>query len=182
MTLNDAINMVTNQYMRTCQMTDIVIGTITAVDPLEVRVNGMSDTLRAPVLYLTANVVEKKIPILEHSHGLSGLAHSHTVSGLSHTHDVTVSGDEGEYSGSAAASLGGSYGTSTALSRDSAETDSKLLISKIVCVENGQQLPVKDGYIILNRALEIGDKVIMIRVQNGQRFIILSRVYEEMVT
>ena len=47
----------------------------------------------------------------------------------------------------------------------------------IVCYENGEALPVKDGYIILNRALEVGDRVIMLRVNGGQRFIVLSRSF-----
>ena len=57
-------------------------------------------------------------------------------------------------------------------------TDNRLLESQIICQEHGKPLPVKDGYIILNRALEVGDKVIMLRVENGQRFIVLSRVFE----
>lgn len=32
-------------------------------------------------------------------------------------------------------------------------------------------------YIILNRALEKGDKVLLLRVQNGQKFIVLSRIF-----
>jgi hypothetical protein len=40
---------------------------------------------------------------------------------------------------------------------------------------------VKGGYIILNRALETGDKVLLLRVMRGQQFIILSRVFEKEV-
>ena len=32
-------------------------------------------------------------------------------------------------------------------------------------------------YIILNPALKVGDKVLLLRVQSGQKFIVLSRVY-----
>lgn len=38
---------------------------------------------------------------------------------------------------------------------------------------------MKGGYIILNRGLEVGDKVLMLRVMRGQQFIILSRVFEK---
>lgn len=58
-------------------------------------------------------------------------------------------------------------------------TGDALLQSQIVCQENGQPLPVENGYIILNRALEVGDKVLLLRVQSGQKFIVLSRVFEE---
>ena len=51
-------------------------------------------------------------------------------------------------------------------------------LNDIACMENGAQLPVTDGYIILNRGLLIGDKVLLLRVQHGQKFIVLSRIYE----
>jgi len=50
-------------------------------------------------------------------------------------------------------------------------------LGNIVCYEHGKALPRKDGFIILNRALAVGDKVIMLRVLNGQNFIILSRAF-----
>lgn len=50
-------------------------------------------------------------------------------------------------------------------------------LSNIICYENGKALPVQNGFIILNRALAVGDKVIMLRVLNGQNFIILSRAF-----
>lgn len=46
------------------------------------------------------------------------------------------------------------------------------------CIEDGAPLPVRDGYIILNRALAAGDRVLLLRVQNGQKFVVLSRVFE----
>ena len=46
------------------------------------------------------------------------------------------------------------------------------------CIENGTPLPVEDGYIILNRALAAGDRVLLLRVQSGQKFIVLSRIFE----
>lgn len=50
-------------------------------------------------------------------------------------------------------------------------------LNSIACLENGQTLPVENGYIILNRALEVGDKVLLLRVQSGQKYIVLSRVF-----
>lgn len=50
-------------------------------------------------------------------------------------------------------------------------------LDSIACIENGQALPVENGYIILNRALEVGDKVLMMKVQHGQKFVVLSRVF-----
>ena len=48
----------------------------------------------------------------------------------------------------------------------------------IACLEDGKKLPVRDGYIILNRGLEAGDKVLLMRVMRGQQFVVLSRIFE----
>ena len=45
-------------------------------------------------------------------------------------------------------------------------------------LEDGKKLPVRDGYIILNRGLEAGDKVLLMRVMRGQQFVVLSRIFE----
>lgn len=51
-------------------------------------------------------------------------------------------------------------------------------LTGITCYENGQALP-NDGFITLNRGLEVGDKVLMLRVQHGQKYVVLSRVFQE---
>ena len=56
------------------------------------------------------------------------------------------------------------------------ETENAL--ENLSCLENGVSLPVDGGYIILNRSLQPGDKVLLLRVQNGQKFLVLSRVFE----
>ena len=59
------------------------------------------------------------------------------------------------------------------------EFDAKVQAENFVGWENGAALPLsKDKkYIILNPALKAGDKVLLLRVQSGQKFIVLSRVY-----
>lgn len=59
---------------------------------------------------------------------------------------------------------------------------SSTALSSIACVENGQTLPVEDGFIILNRGLLAGDKVLLLRTQSGQRYIVLSRIYKSEVS
>lgn len=51
-------------------------------------------------------------------------------------------------------------------------------LDDVHCIENGEDLPIEDGYVILNKKLEVGDRVILLRVQHGQQFIVLSRVFE----
>ena len=115
--------------------------------PCEMYLYTAASPLRAQVLYLTEAVVEKKIPALQHTHEIATLSHTHSNSAGGTTEGLTER-----------------YPTEEAL-------------SQIACLENGKALPVEDGYILLNRALAVGDKVLLLRVQNGQKFIVLSRVF-----
>ena len=138
--------------------THLAFGTVTNMSPLEITQNNQAAPLRSPVLILTEAVIEKKIPVLQHRHHIDTLGHSHSCP-----------------DGGTSTNLTGSYPTLYSLSSEGADGDQT---QNVVCYENGKPLPVEDGYIILNRALAVGDKVIMLRVQNGQRFIVLSRVFE----
>ena len=168
-------------------LSDLAVGTVTSAQPLEVTIRETMAPLPQEVLWLTAAVVEKKIPVLEHEHITAGFRHDHTVSGLGHAHAVnglghshtTEEGSTGDALGGAHQTdekLGASYPTSEALLPDAYTSDKRL--EGIVCYEDGKPLPVKDGYIILNRGLAVGDKVLLLRVMRGQQFIILSRIFE----
>ena len=168
MNLSETLYMMMQQNQRAGQPTDLRVGTVTGADPLEISISTAMAPLRREVLLLTESVVEKKIPVLSHVHDTSGFAHTHQISTLSHNH---------RYSGGTTQnSLTGSYTTQESLSQDTFTSDQRL--SEITCYENGQPLPVEGGYIILNRALAVGDRVLLLRVQNGQRYIVLSRVFE----
>lgn len=111
-------------------LTDLTVGTVTGVSPLEITTQTSMQVLKSPVLYLTAAVVEKKLSPLSHSHPYGeGMATQEALEGA-------------------------------------------------VCTENGQALPADSSGITLNRGLQAGDKVLLLRVQRGQRFVILSRIYE----
>ncbi len=129
MEMIDALHQVVQESYKACNPADMAMGTVAKTSPLEIRVNSAMAPLRAPVLVLTAAVVEKKLPVL---------GHSHTT-------------EEGA-TGSALEGIG--------------------------CMENGKPLPVERGYIILNRGLQAGDRVVLLKVQGGQRYIVLSRAYE----
>lgn len=167
MELLEVLQQINQQSMRAAQLPDLVIGTVKTVGPLTIQIDPAMTPLVEKQLYLTASVVEKKIPQLTHSHDTSGFSHSHTVSGLGHTH---TSG-----SGSTGSALGGSYPTSTSLN-DTYTSDSRL--GEIAALENGKALPVEGGYILLNRGLAVGDKVLMLQVMGGQKFIVLSRLFD----
>ncbi|WP_297234004.1 DUF2577 family protein [uncultured Flavonifractor sp.] len=160
MNLAETIYMMNQKSQKASQLTDLKIGTVTAVDPLEITINTAMAPLKAGVLLLTESVIEKKIPVLTHKHYISTLNHTHTAP-----------------EGATGPALTGSYLGEESLVSEG--FNAVLQDQDIVCWENGQPLPIEDGFIILNRALEVGDKVLLLRVQNGQRFIILSRVFEE---
>ena len=168
-------------------LSDLVLGTVTSVKPLEVTLRESMAPLPQEVLWRTAAVVEKKIPVLEHEHitagfrhghTVSGLGHSHGVSGLSHTHTAAEGPTGSALGGSfqAGEGLEGTYPTAEALLPDAYPSDERL--GHIVCYEDGKPLPVEDGYIVLNRGLAAGDKVLLLRVMRGQQFVILSRIFE----
>ena len=150
------------------QPAELKIGTVTRTAPLEISINPQMAPLRSGLLYLTSAVVERKIPVLAHSHTTQGLAHSHTTGGLGHTHALNGTGTD--------PALDGSYASSEALEQDSFTSSQAL--TELSCLENGAPLPVRDGYILLNRGLETGDRVLMLRVQHGQKFVVLSRLFE----
>ncbi len=169
MDLTDVMRRMMQQSMEGYGLSDMTVGTVTSAKPLAVKIrDGMAD-IPQEALRLTAAVIEKKIPILKHRHITAGFRHSHALPGLAHSH-TTEEGGTG-------VALDGSMKTETALNPDAYTSDERL--ENIICYEDGKPLPVKDGYIIFNRALEIGDKVLLLRVMRGQQFIILSRVFEK---
>lgn len=157
MNLFDTLVMVSEGTSKASQPCDLEVGTVTTVNPLSITRDVAQAPLTEAVLILTESVVEKKIPILDHIHHINTLGHSHTCP-----------------DGGTSTNLTGSYPTLTSLVSEGANSDQT---QNIICYEHGQPLPIEDGYIILNRALEVGDKVLLLRVQKGQKFIILSRVF-----
>ena len=157
--LKDVVQLYVQKGLEESLPVNLFTGTVTAVDPLEIVVDSTMQPLKAAVLHLTAAVLEKKIPVL---------AHEHYINVLSHTH-VTPTGPTDP-------ALTGKYMTLSSLLSEGA--DLSVQGENIVCYENGEALPIQDGYIILNRALEEGDKVLLLRVRSGQEFIVLSRVFK----
>lgn len=159
MSLAGTLYEMNQRSMKASQLTALKTGTVTAVDPLEITIDTSMQALKASVLLLTEAVVEKKIPVLTHKHYIQTLSHTHTAPG-----------------GATGQALTGSY-----LGEDSLVSEgfnATLQDQNIVCWEHGKELPIEDGFIILNRKLEMGDKVLLLRVEAGKRFIVLSRVFD----
>lgn len=148
MQLIDMMQQIAQQSQQASQPTELCTGTVVSASPLEITVDTTMAPLRAPVLYLTSAVVEKKITTLKHTHQIEELAHSHLYA-QGQTQDALESPVETEPA-----------------------------LEAVVCLENGAALPKDAQYITLNRALAAGDKVLLLRVQHGQKFIVLSRIFE----
>ena len=160
MDLKDVLYQMMQENTAAGQPTDLRVGTVTREEPLEITINPATSPLRRRQLCLTEPVIEKKIPVLAHRHRIQTLSHTHANSA-----GTTTTGLDGYYLGEYALVSEGA--------------DAALQGEDIVCWEDGKKLPVKDGFIILNRRLEEGDRVLLLRVQHGQKFIVLSRIFEE---
>lgn len=146
MELLDALHQIAQQSQGASQPTDMRVGTVVSVSPLEISINGMMAPLKAPVLILTESVIEKKF---------TSLAHSHETT---HTHELTdLYNDQGvcQPAGNCSTELSGVQG-----------------------YIDGKAVPSEGGFVIIQPGLKAGDKVLLLRVQNGQKFIVLSKVYE----
>ena len=158
MDLAEMLQRMMQDTLKGASLTDYATGTVTQASPLEITTDATMQVLKSPVLILTEPVIEKKIPVLSHKHYIKTLTHTPvTPTG------PTDPGLTGQYLGES--------------SLESSGYDPTLQGENIICYENGKPLPIEDGYIILNRALEVGDRVIMLRVNGGQRFIVLSRSF-----
>lgn len=134
MELIEVVQAVVQRTIKDSDLSDLVIGTVTKINPLQITEKNVSDPIPAQALLLTEPVIEKKITALKHNHQIK---------------DSYTSG------GTCADAL-----------------------SAVQCYENGKALPTDAEYITLNRALMVGDKVLMLRVSGGQRYLVLSRVFE----
>lgn len=204
MELRDVLYQMMQKNAAAMQPTDLCVGTVVGTGPLQVSLSAQTAPLEGAQLLLTEPVVEKKIPVLTHIHEMEGLSHTHTLSGLGHSHDTTgfahshttggLSHAHTLSEGQTGAALAGSYSSDEQLA-GTFSSDQKLTgtytssgalgdvemegaLSGVQCIEHGQPLPVEDGYIILNRALETGDIVLLLRVEHGARYVILSRMFK----
>ena len=152
-------------------------GTVTSINPLKVRLNESTFELWGDTLMLTSAVVERKLTIKKHTHeiGDNVANHTHPFSG---SFEGTISGQP------AAGAISGTVNKST----DTFFTSKAEIVDTVLDAfvnEHGDtdhHLPVdpdNDKIVVtINRGLQVDDKVIMLRVCGGQKFVILSRVFK----
>lgn len=148
---------------------EFVTGTVTQINPLKVLLNGENGLeIGEDALVLTASVVQKTVTIQKHNHkiGSSLVNHNHAA-----TLSVTTTTGEGEATGVTNSSSG-----------LNSQTTVETTVVDAVCTEHGDDLETDSDderiVITINRALEKDDKVLMIAVDCGQTYVIISRVFE----
>ena len=148
MELLDVIQKICQTNYKAMSPTDLVIGTVVSASPLQISINTAMAPLEKSVLYLTSAVIPKTLSLLTHTHVTQGLEHSHAIENSTTETEPALDG----------------------------EHESGEALGTVVCTENGVALANGDA-ITLNRGLAVGDKVLLLRVQQGQKFVVLSRVY-----
>lgn len=150
-------------------------GVVTNESPLRIRIEQNTINLEGDSLILTANVIEKTIEIDKHTHAYDAntLAHTHAI--------VKQPVTTGEPPGPVVP-----VGTCTGTTVSSADMGQQVMdtVLSARCIEHGEtregEVATDQSKIVITvtRKLKKGDKVVMLRVSGGQRFIVLSRVYE----
>lgn len=120
MTLLDALQKINRDQLLAAQLTDMAVGTVTSVSPLEVVLDVHQAALNESALILTDAVKEKTID----------------VAGAGYFQDV----------------------------------------NGVLCAVWGQGGSDVEGAAIITRPLAVGDKVLLLSVQHGQTYIVLSRI------
>lgn len=164
-------------YLKSLDLTDLRIGTVATVNPLSITINTQMAPIPSVALIPLLPVRDIFLQINGHTHPLENMSHSHevTVTGsatttvalndlsppqpeLEHTHDVTVT----------------STGETSVWSPDEDETG--VGDENAVFYIDGVAQPVEGNRVYFNKGLVVGDKVYMLAVENGNRFLILSKV------
>lgn len=148
-------------------------GTVTKENPLAIRINDGTIEISGESILLTEPVVEKKITIQKHTHQIGAVGtHTHTITELPVTPPAPAPPTP----------IGTGSGSTLVPNKINASTTVIDTVIDGVCTEHGVDLPVDSNseriIITTNRKLEKDDKVLMMRVSSGQKFIVLSRVFE----
>lgn len=148
------------------------IGTVTSDNPLKVRLNDSTLEVWGDTLLLTSAVVERKLTIKKHNHGIGDELKDHVHAYECQGAPLLTSGPALKSPPSTAA-----VPVPFVTNRDDYE-----VLDAFVTEHNDEDLDAEidsDKIVVtINRALQKGDKVIMIRVCGGQKFVILSRIFK----
>ena len=143
-------------------------GTVKKVNPLAIEIGDNGLVIPEEGLILCEPVIEKKLTIKKHNHTIGSAL-------VGHTHQVSGTAGEFPFNTTSAASSGLNAKTTV----DDTVLDAYCQEFKM---DDDHKLPTEpdDDKIVvtINKALEVGEKVVMLKVCSGQEFIVLSRMYD----
>lgn len=170
------IQQIAIQAVRATQPMSFVVGTVVGVEPLQIKLDDNDAiVIEGEAIVLTSAVVERKVTVQKHTHdiGKDVATHTHGASGLT-TQDTPPTGPP------VTVPVNGDTSTPNELKTNTKVVDT---VISAVCNEHGDDLDVEsdDEKIVftINRALRKDDKVVMLSVDCGQTYIVLSRAFME---
>ena len=175
--LVEVIKKVALEAVSASNPTSLVIGKVTNISPLQITIEQRL-TLDEDFLILTKNVTDHYVDMsVSHStvsNGIAGLSHSHDYSGEtkeisidSHTHNVA--NDTGESTSSEA-------GAGSTLHKHSySGTTNEALSNSESATKHSHEYKGKKK-IMLHYGLKQGESVLLIKMQGGQKYIVLDRI------
>lgn len=176
--LLNTIQQIAVQAVQANNPISFLYGTVKKVNPLAIEVGDNGLVIPEKALILCEPVIEKKLTIKKHNHtiGSALVGHTHPIPSLQVTGAVPI--------GTAPVTAGpGSTSASTDLNAKTTVDDTVLdAYCQEFKMDDEHKLPAvpDDDKIVvtINKALEVGEKVVMLKVCSGQEFIVLSRMYD----
>lgn len=166
--LLNTIQQIAVQAVQANNPISFLYGTVKKVNPLAIEIGDNGLVIPEEGLILCEPVIEKKLTIKKHNHTIGSAL-------VGHTHKV--SGTAGEYPFTTTSEAGSGLNAKTTV--DNTVLDAYCQEFKMDDEHKLPAVPDDDKIVVtINKALEVGEKVVMLKVCSGQEFIVLSRMYD----
>ena len=149
----EVIRNIIDEQMNAYGLTDLAIGTVVSISPLKIKLTDRI-TLNENQILLTEFILEKSLKLI-HKHGVEDVK----ISKYRHTHKV-----EG------------------ATMKEQEHLHGIDLNTKPDVHSHNAEITIKDNLgakIIIQEGLKNGDKVIMMRTEQGQKYVVLSKLRDK---
>lgn len=166
--LLNTIQQIAVQAVQANNPISFLYGTVKKVNPLAIEVGDNGLVIPEKALILCEPVIEKKLTIKKHNHtiGSALVDHTHQVSGTAGTYPFNTTSEAGS-------------GLNAKTTVDNTVLDAYCQEFKMDDEHKLPAVPDEDKIVVtINKALEVGEKVVMLKVCSGQEFIVLSRMYD----
>nr|DAY21016.1 MAG TPA: Protein of unknown function (DUF2577) [Caudoviricetes sp.] len=149
----EVIRNIIDEQMNSYGLSDLAIGTVVSENPLKIKLTDRI-TLNENQILLTEFVLEKSLKLI-HKHGIENVK----ISSYTHSHKI-----EG------------------ATEKAQEHTHSLDLSTKTDTYSHKADITIKDNLgakIIIQEGLKNSDKVIMLKTEQGQKYVVLSKVRDK---